>query len=313
MKAYAVGVDVGGTTVKIGIFRTSGDLLLKWEIVTDKKDGGRNILPDIASSIKSMLSNKGIGLDEIQGVGIGIPGAILNRSIVNRAVNLGWDVVPVKDQLEQVFDGKINVLVGNDANVAALVEMWQGGGKGFKDIVMVTLGTGVGGGIIINEQILDGTFGAAGEIGHMPVNPQETRVCGCGKKGHLEQYASATGIANTAKAVVSSTKEDTELKGLDSITAKDVFDAAKRGDKVALGIVDYTAEILGRGLAMVAAVVDPQAFVIGGGVSKAGPILKDSIQKYYRKYAFHASEDTKFVLATLGNDAGIYGAVRMVL
>ena len=313
MKPYAVGVDVGGTTVKIGIFRTSGDLLLKWEIVTDKKDGGRNILPDIADSIKSMLSNKGIGLDEIQGVGIGIPGAILNRSIVNRAVNLGWDVVPVKDQLEQLFDGKINVLVGNDANVAALGEMWQGGGKGFKDIVMVTLGTGVGGGIIINEQILDGTFGAAGEIGHMPVNPQETRVCGCGKKGHLEQYASATGIANTAKAVVSSTKEDTELKGLDSITAKDVFDAAKRGDKVALGIVDYTAEILGRGLAMVAAVVDPQAFVIGGGVSKAGPILTDSIQKYYRKYAFHASEDTKFVLATLGNDAGIYGAVRMVL
>lgn len=313
MKPYAVGVDVGGTTVKIGIFRTSGDLLLKWEIVTDKKDGGRNILPDIADSIKSMLSNKGISLDEIQGVGIGIPGAILNRSIVNRAVNLGWDVVPVKDQLEQLFDGKINVLVGNDANVAALGEMWQGGGKGFKDIVMVTLGTGVGGGIIINEQILDGTFGAAGEIGHMPVNPQETRVCGCGKKGHLEQYASATGIANTAKAVVSSTKEDTELKGLDSITAKDVFDAAKRGDKVALGIVDYTAEILGRGLAMVAAVVDPQAFVIGGGVSKAGPILTDSIQKYYRKYAFHASEDTKFVLATLGNDAGIYGAVRMVL
>ena len=313
MKSYAVGVDVGGTTVKIGIFRTSGDLLLKWEIVTDKKDGGRNILPDIADSIKSMLSNKGISLDEIQGVGIGIPGAILNRSIVNRAVNLGWDVVPVKDQLEQVFDGKINVLVGNDANVAALGEMWQGGGKGFKDIVMVTLGTGVGGGIIINEQILDGTFGAAGEIGHMPVNPQETRVCGCGKKGHLEQYASATGIANTAKAVVSSTKEDTELKGLDSITAKDVFDAAKRGDKVALEIVDYTAEILGRGLAMVAAVVDPQAFVIGGGVSKAGPILTDSIQKYYRKYAFHASEDTKFVLATLGNDAGIYGAVRMVL
>lgn len=313
MKSYAVGVDVGGTTVKIGIFRTSGDLLLKWEIVTDKKDGGRNILPDIADSIKSMLSNKGISLDEIQGVGIGIPGAILNRSIVNRAVNLGWDVVPVKDQLEQVFDGKINVLVGNDANVAALGEMWQGGGKGFKDIVMVTLGTGVGGGIIINEQILDGTFGAAGEIGHMPVNPQETRVCGCGKKGHLEQYASATGIANTAKAVVSSTKEETELKGLDSITAKDVFDAAKRGDKVALEIVDYTAEILGRGLAMVAAVVDPQAFVIGGGVSKAGPILTDSIQKYYRKYAFHASEDTKFVLATLGNDAGIYGAVRMVL
>ena len=313
MKPYAVGVDVGGTTVKIGIFRTSGDLLLKWEIVTDKKDGGRNILPDIADSIKSMLSNKGIGLDEIQGVGIGIPGAILNRSIVNRAVNLGWDVVPVKDQLEQLFDGKITVLVGNDANVAALGEMWQGGGKGFKDIVMVTLGTGVGGGIIINEQILDGTFGAAGEIGHMPVNPQETRVCGCGKKGHLEQYASATGIANTAKAVVASTKEETELKGLDSITAKDVFDAAKRGDKVALEIVDYTAEILGRGLAMVAAVVDPQAFVIGGGVSKAGPILTDSIQKYYRKYAFHASEDTKFVLATLGNDAGIYGAVRMVL
>ncbi|MCI6636977.1 MAG: ROK family glucokinase [Bilifractor sp.] len=313
MKPYAVGVDVGGTTVKIGIFRTSGDLLLKWEIVTNKKDGGRNILPDIADSIKSMLSNKGIGLEDIQGIGIGIPGAILNRSIVNRAVNLGWDVVPVKDQLEQLFDGKINVLVGNDANVAALGEMWQGGGKGYKDIVMVTLGTGVGGGIIINEQILDGTFGAAGEIGHMPVNPQETRVCGCGKKGHLEQYASATGIANTAKAVVASTKENTELKGMDSITAKDVFDAAKRGDKVALEIVDYTAEILGRGLAMVAAVVDPQAFVIGGGVSKAGPILTDAIQKYYREYAFHASEDTKFVLATLGNDAGIYGAVRMVL
>ncbi|MGN0361656.1 MAG: ROK family glucokinase [Bilifractor sp.] len=313
MKPYAVGVDVGGTTVKIGIFRTTGDLLQKWEISTDKSEKGKNILPDIAKSVRDTLSARKIGLDEIQGIGIGVPGAIVNQSVVNRAVNIGWDLVPVKEQMEQLFDGKVNVLVGNDANVAALGEMWKGGGKGFQDIVMVTLGTGVGGGIILHEKILDGTFGAAGEIGHMTVNPQETRVCGCGKKGHLEQYASATGIANTAKAVVARTQKDTLLKGKERISAKDVFDAAKKNDAVALEIVNYTADILGRALAAVATVVDPQAFVIGGGVSKAGPILTDTIQKYYKEYAFHASEDTKFVLATLGNDAGIYGAVRMVL
>jgi len=313
VKPYAVGVDVGGTTVKIGIFRTTGDLLQKWEIPTDKSEKGRNILPDIAKSVRDMLSAKKIGLEDIQGIGIGVPGAILNRSVVNRAVNIGWDLVPVKEQMEKLFDSKVNVLVGNDANVAALGEMWQGGGRGFQDIVMVTLGTGVGGGIILHEQILDGTFGAAGEIGHMTVNPQETRICGCGKRGHLEQYASATGIAYTARTVVAQTKEDTLLKGKSRITAKDVFDAAKKNDAVALKIVDYTAEILGRALAAVATVVDPQAFVIGGGVSKAGPILTDTVQKYYKKYAFHASEDTKFVLATLGNDAGFFGAVRMVL
>ena len=312
MRGYAIGVDVGGTTVKLGLFRTTGELLKKWEIVTRKEQGGEQILPDIAASIRERLKNKEISMADIEGVGIGVPGAVQNQSIVDRCVNLGWGVVPVRDQLSALLDN-CKVLVGNDANVAALGELWKGGGKGAGSMVMVTLGTGIGGGIILNGQILNGAFGAAGEIGHICVDDSETAVCGCGKKGHLEQYASANGIARVAAKTLRETEEESSLRALDRVTAKDVFDAAKAGDAVALRIVDHTGYMLGKALAGVACVFDPEVFVIGGGVSKAGPMVTDVIRKYFVRFAFHASEGARFELAQLGNDAGIFGAVRMLL
>ena len=312
MYKFCFGVVLGGTTVKMGFFKADGTLVDKWEIPTRTADGGEAILPDIAASIRERLKNKEISMADIEGVGIGVPGAVQNQSIVDRCVNLGWGVVPVRDQLSALLDN-CKVLVGNDANVAALGELWKGGGKGAGSMVMVTLGTGIGGGIILNGQILNGAFGAAGEIGHICVDDSETAVCGCGKKGHLEQYASANGIARVAAKTLRETEEESSLRALDRVTAKDVFDAAKAGDAVALRIVDHTGYMLGKALAGVACVFDPEVFVIGGGVSKAGPMVTDVIRKYFVRFAFHASEGARFELAQLGNDAGIFGAVRMLL
>ncbi|MGI6112305.1 MAG: ROK family glucokinase [Bilifractor sp.] len=313
MKTYAIGVDMGGTTVKLGLFNVTGDLLDKWEIPTDKRNGGENILPDIADTILKKLDEKNIDKKEVAGVGIDVPGAVLHESVVNRCVNVGWGVKDVGAELQEELSG-IRVKVGNDADVAALGEMWKGAGKGHQSIVMVTLGTGVGGGIIINEKIVSGCFGAGGEIGHMCVNPNETIACNCGRKGCLEQYASATGIARLAREYLAGhPEEESVLRKHENPSAKDVFDAYKKGDKAATAIAEQVGDYLGRGLGNVADVVDPEAFVIGGGVSKAGDILIDLIRKYYRQYVFHTSTETKIVLAELGNDAGIYGCVRMLL
>jgi len=313
MKTYAIGVDMGGTTVKLGLFNVAGELLEKWEIRTDKENGGQRILPDIAASILKKLDEKDIEKREVLGVGIDVPGAVLRESIVNKCVNVGWGVKDVAAELKEELGG-MSVKVGNDADVAALGEMWKGAGKGHKSIVMVTLGTGVGGGIIINEKIVSGCYGAGGEIGHMCVNPNETLACNCGRKGCLEQYASATGIARLAREYLKDHPEEKSvLRKKENPSAKDVFDAYKAGDKAASAIAEEVGDYLGRGLANVADVVDPEAFVIGGGVSKAGSVLIDLIEKYYRQYVFHTSTDTEIVLAELENDAGIYGCVRMLL
>ncbi len=313
MKAYMFGVDVGGTTVKLGLFRTTGELEDKWEIPTNTENGGARILPDIAGAIRDKLKEKDIAPQDVEGVGIGVPGAVLDSGVVNRCVNLGWGVTDVKQLLSGYLDG-MRVEVGNDANVAALGEMWNGGGKGYQNIVMVTLGTGVGGGVILNGRILSGSTGAAGELGHFKVNAEETETCGCGKKGCLEQYASANGIARmAAKRLAAEPETETVLRKLPKPTSKDIFDAAKQGDAFAASLVEQVGELLGKACAYVSCTVNPEAFVIGGGVSKAGPIVTDTIERYHRKMAFHACENTRFELAVLGNDAGIYGAARMLL
>ena len=313
MKSYRFGVDVGGTTVKLGLFRTTGELEDKWEIKTDTENNGQNILWDIAAAIRGKLKEKNVALDEVEGVGIGVPGAVLESGVVNRCVNLGWGVTDVKNNLSGYLDG-LRVEVGNDANVAALGEMWTGGGKGYQSIVMVTLGTGVGGGVILNGRILSGSTGAAGEIGHFKVNAEETEVCGCGKKGCLEQYASANGIARmAAKRLAAEPERETVLRKLGQPSSKDIFDAAKAGDAFAQELVESVGELLGKACSFISCTVNPEAFVIGGGVSKAGPIVTETIARYHRKMAFHACEDTRFELAVLGNDAGIYGAARMLL
>ena len=312
MKKYAFGVDIGGTTVKMGLFETMGTLLDTWEIPTRTQENGRYILPDIADAIEAKMEEKNISRLDIEGIGMGVPGPVSPDGTVLKCVNLGWGVFNVEEELNRLTGFKVKA--GNDANVAALGEMWQGGGKGYKDLVMVTLGTGVGGGVIIDEKILPGAVGAAGEIGHIPMRDDETETCGCGKKGCLEQYASATGIVRLTRRYLEAHKdEDVQTMLKDDYTAKDIFDAAKLGDKVALAMVDEVGLMLGKALASIACVVNPEAFVIGGGMAKAGEILLNVIRKYYTEYAFHAARDTVFKEAELSNNAGIYGGVRLVL
>ena len=314
MSKYCFGVDVGGTTVKIGLFSPGGEVIEKWEIPTRTDNGGSNILPDIADAILSKLKERGITKEEVIGVGIGVPGPVDDMGMVYRAVNLGWDVMNINETLGGLLG--IPVKAGNDANVAALGEMWCGGGKGCKDLVLATLGTGVGGGIIVNEKIVTGSKGAGGEIGHIHMVDEEPDACGCGNHGCLEQYASATGIVRLANKKLALSNEESVLRvaqEANELSAKAVFDAVKDGDKVACEIAEEFGMYLGKGFAMIAAVVNPEVFVIGGGVSKAGEILCDYVSKNFEKYAFHGCKNAKFKLATLGNDAGIYGAAKLVL
>lgn len=307
---YVFGIDLGGTSVKLGIFTAEGELKEKWEIPTRTENGGENIIPDIALSLKAKLKENGIDDSLILGGGIGVPGAVLEDRYVKPCVNLnGWGG-DVAEQLGKLCGFPIKVV--NDANAAALGEMWLGGGKGCNNLVFVTLGTGVGGGIIVGGRLLAGVHGSGGEIGHMKVSTDETVCCGCGKRGCLEQYASATGIVREAKRRLAAGSESA-LRAFEDVSAKDVFDSAKSGDALALEIVDFFADTLGRALAAVSCVCDPQVFVIGGGVSAAGRIIIDAVSKAFRSYAFPASEETDFVLASLGNDAGICGAARLAL
>lgn len=308
MKKYVFGVDIGGTTVKLGLFDTEGNVLDKWEIPTRTEEDGTKILPNIAESIRDKM--KLIDKAAVMGVGVGAPGPIDSEGIVHRAVNLGWGTFSVKNVLEELLN--IPVMAGNDANVAALGEMWMGGGQGYKDLIVVTLGTGVGGGIINNGKILTGALGAAGEIGHIHVNDSEEEICGCGNRGCLEQYSSATGITRLANQLLASSSKDSVLRQ-GEVSAKTVFDAVKARDSLAVEVAEKFGKYLGDALAAVAGVVNPEAIVIGGGVSKAGEVLIDFIRPHYEKNVFHGSRQVAFSLATLGNDAGIYGAAKMVL
>ena len=308
---YCFGVDVGGTTVKLGFFDEEGNLLEKWEIPTRTQDHGKNILPDVAASILDKMKEREVSREEIAGVGIGAPGPIDAKGTVYVAVNLGWGTFSLKNELQSLLN--LPVEAGNDANVAALGEMWKGGGQGYSNVVAVTLGTGVGGGIIVDGKILSGATGAGGEIGHIHVMDDETEACNCGNCGCLEQYTSATGIVRLAKRRLAEDDKPSVLRESGNISAKTVFDAVKDGDELAIEVAERFGKILGKTLAGIAAVVNPEIFVIGGGVSKAGPVLLDYIQKNYTLYAFSGSRGALFALATLGNDAGIYGAAKLVL
>lgn len=314
MAKYIYGIDIGGTTVKMGLFDEKGDMLEKWEIVTRKENNGENILPDIVKSIEEKNAEKSIETEDIIGIGMGVPGPITEDGRVLKCANLGWGIFSVADEMSKLTGVK-KIKVGNDANVAALGEQWRGGGRGFDNIVMVTLGTGVGGGIIMDGKILTGENGAAGEIGHITVNPKETLTCGCGCKGCLEQYSSATGVIRMAKELLEASDKPSELRkfAADEIGGKEVFDAYKAGDEIAKEVVNEFAIYLGMGLGNVASVVDTQAFVIGGGLSKNGPVVIDIVKEQYKKNVMFALKNTEFRLAELGNDAGMYGAVRMVL
>lgn len=311
MKEYAFGIDLGGTTAKIGLFHITGTLLEKWEVPTDTSNSGVNILPNLAASVKAKMQEKQLSAEQVLGVGIGVPGPVVDDRYVPVCANLGgWGDLDVAQALGALLEG-ISVKVGNDANVAALGEIWMGTAKGCDSMVMVTLGTGVGGGVIVNGRVVCGAFGAGGEIGHITVNPHESTCCGCGKKGCLEQYSSATGIVRGMQKLLSKTEAPSVLRDK-TFTAKDVLDAARNGDALALQELDQCANYLGFALAAIAGTVDPEMFLLGGGVSRAGDILVEAVTKGYQKFAFSSSRNTPIKVASLGNDAGIYGAVRLV-
>lgn len=311
MSNFVFGIDIGGTTVKCGLFSVDGTLNDKWEIKTRTEDKGKHILPDVAETIFNKMEEKGIKKEQVHGVGVGVPGPVMKEREVSMAVNLHWGHLNLADQLEELLGG-IPVKAGNDANVAALGEMWKGGGEGTNNLIMVTLGTGVGGGIIVDGKIVTGAHGAGGEIGHACVNPSEKIQCNCGNYGCLEQVSSATGIVRLAKDILAENTEPTVLDAA-SVSAKKVFDGYKAQDAVAKKIVDKFASYLGNALAVFTAVLDPEVIVIGGGVSKAGEPLIQAVEKVYKKDAFLSCKETPIVLAKLDNDAGIYGAAKLVV
>ena len=307
---YGFGIDVGGTTVKLAFLDENGTMKDKWEIPTRTEDGGKNVLPDIAAAVRDYMAKHSLTDEQIIGIGIGVPGPISDAGIVNKCVNLGWDRVELHKELSALTG--LNVKGGNDANVAALGECWKGGGQGASDLVMATLGTGVGGGIVVGGRIIAGFHGAGGEIGHFTINPEETETCGCGKCGCVEQYCSATGVVRMTRRYLASHDTPSVLRDMD-YECKDVFAAAANGDEAAKTVLEQVFELLGRFLANIACVTDPEVIVLGGGVSKAGQILLDGVNKYFQKYAFHACRATRITLATLGNDAGAYGAFKLAL
>lgn len=308
---YGFGVDLGGTTVKIAYFDETGAMLDKWEIPTVTENSGSQILPDIAAAIAGYLEKSATPRENILGIGIGVPGPVDDEGTVNRCINLGWGVFNIANQLSSLIG--FPVKAGNDATLAALGENWKGGGEGCKNMVMATLGTGVGGGIILGGKPLNGVHGSGGEIGHMVLNREETESCNCGKYGCVEQYCSATGVVRLAKRHLASSDTPSSLRQLQNLTCKDIFDAGKAGDKAALAILETFYAYLGEFLANVCCVLDPDVVVIGGGVSKAGTVLTENAKKYFDQSVFHGAKDVTFRLATLGNDAGAYGAFKLIL
>ena len=308
---FGYGIDVGGTTVKIAYFDETGNLLSKWEIPTNTADGGTAILPDIAASVAQHILREGVSRDQLIGIGIGVPGPVDAAGVVNKCINLGWGVFNICKALSDLTG--LPVTAGNDANVAALGEAWKGGGNGCDNMVMATLGTGVGGGIVLGGKVIHGVHGAGGEIGHIPLNPNEPEKCNCGKHGCVEQYCSATGIVRVTKQHLAASNAPSALRSIENLTCKDIFDCAADGDALAKQALEQVYEYMGLFLATICCVVDPEVLVLGGGVSKAGQPLLEGAQRYFHKHVFHAASGVKFALASLGNDAGAYGAFKMAL
>lgn len=311
MSKLCFGIDIGGTAVKVGLFDTEGKLVNKWDFATRKTGNGKDILKDASEFVLTKMKENNLSKEEVLGVGVGIPGPVKDNGEVLELANLGMGYFNIEDEMRE-HTGLI-VKAGNDANVAALGEQWMGGGKGYQNMVLVTLGTGVGGGIIIHGKVLAGSNGAAGEIGHIYVNEKEELTCGCGKKGCLEQYASATGVVRVAKRILEATQEASSMREIVELSAKDVFDCAKAGDKLAGEAVEKACYYLAFAMSHIAQTIDPEVFVIGGGVSKAGDIITDTTRKFYNTMVMDALKNKEFKLATLGNDAGIYGAARLII
>ncbi|MFD2671001.1 ROK family glucokinase [Marinicrinis sediminis] len=311
MEKIYIGVDLGGTTVKVGICNPAGDLMHKFEGPTGVEHGTEAIIDNIVKYVKELVAESAYSWEQVEGIGAGIPGFMdMESGVVKLSPNLGFRDTPVKQMLEDRL-GK-QVTINNDANVAALGEAWAGAGKGLKNVVCFTLGTGVGGGIIIDGKIYEGS-GMAGELGHMAIIPDlEAIQCNCGQRGCLETVSSATGIIRMAVDAVKR-GDRTSLSSLEFITAKDVFDAAKQGDDAAIRIVQRASFYLGKAMVLTSVILNPQRYIIGGGVSKAGDFLFQALREHYKTMAPPTFGDMEIVPAVLGNDAGMIGAAGLNL
>ncbi|MFS1517926.1 ROK family glucokinase [Bacillus sp. SCS-151] len=313
---WYVGVDIGGTTVKLAFVDNEGNIIEKWEIATDISDNGEHIVNHIAQAIDNKLALLQKSRKDLIGIGVGAPGPVNTATgVVYVAGNLGWENYSLKSHLEAITD--LPVIVDNDANNAAAGEMWKGAGGGAEDLICVTLGTGVGGGIIANGELVHGINGAGGEIGHITSVLENGALCSCGKKGCIETIASATGIVRVAKEKLQQTTVPSKLRELSEqqgqISAKLVFDTAKEGDQLALEVIDYMAFHLGFVLASLANGLNPKKIIIGGGVSHAGAILVDKVTEQFNQFLFpRVAQGVSISLATLGNDAGVIGAAWLV-
>lgn len=308
MSDYYFGVDVGGTAIKFGVFDLNGTLLDKWEIATDRSDEAAHMLPSVANEIIHYAGDT----EKVRAVGIGIPGPVQHSGFVTRCVNLGLANVNPARMLASLLHG-VPVFAANDANMAAMGEYWKGAGKGAQSLVLITLGTGVGGGIILDDAMVFGAGGLGGEIGHVVVDPTETCACNCGQYGCLDQIASATGIVRSAERMLDENTADSVLRGVNPLTAKAVIDAAKAGDQLAEKALDRCMYFLGKSMAMLTNMLDPEVYIIGGGVSKAGDYLLNMVRKHYETLPTLFDQKARIVLAELGNDAGIYGAAKLAM
>ncbi len=308
---YSIGIDMGGTTTKIGLFTAEGSMMEEREIPTRSALGRDVLFQDIADTVLALSKDHGFSMENCA-VGMGVAGPVEDSGYVEALVNLNqYDLYPAQEVSKRI--GGTPVSIGNDATIAALGELWQGGGKGRKSLFFVTLGTGVGGGLVIHEKIVNGCHGLGGEVGHIYVNPDEPELCNCGGQGHLDQMASATGIVRNAKRFLQRESRGSALRSVENLSAKDVFDAAKAGDELAADVIDYCMSFLGKTIADVTYIVDPEIVVIGGGLSKAGQYLLDVIYKHYDKYPKLKKCRSEFALAKLGNQAGMYGAAKLAL
>jgi glucokinase len=316
MNKKLIGIDLGGTTAKFAIMTADGEVQQKWTIETNILDDGSHIVPDIIDSINHHIKLYNMDKDQFIGIGMGTPGSVdIEKGTVIGAYNLNWATLQtVKEDIEAGTG--LNFALDNDANVAALGERWRGAGDNESDVVVVTLGTGVGGGIIANGQLLHGVAGSAGEIGHVTVDPNGYQ-CTCGKRGCLETVSSATGVVRVARTLAEEFAGKSRLKSMiddGQVSSKDVFELAAEGDVLALRVVDKVTYYLGLACGNIGNTLNPSSIVIGGGVSASGEFLRGRVEKYFEEFTFpQVRNTTKIKLAELGNEAGVIGAASLAL